>query len=266
MGFVDKYVAEFVRLEVALFHARSRLAADTDPEALHDLRIAVRRVRSLLTPLRSMDETQGVREAAAEVGRLSTPARDLEVMIDELERQGFPTEAGTRRSRLRTDHAHVAAHGGLDRLFVELDQLPGIVRSLTNDSDSNYLEKRISKSLTRHVDKLHAALNDEQFDRHELRILVKRTRYLTEAFPKLSPLSKSAAKSLRTVQSALGSWHDHFQWCLKAEVEPDLLPLEHLWAEASATELEQAEVELKSLRDLLPKLSSKKMAAPKAAT
>ena len=265
MAFVDTYVAEFVRLEIALFHARSRLEADTDPEALHDLRIAVRRVRSLLTPLRSMEVTRAVREAAAEVGRLSTPARDLEVMIGELERQGFPAQASTRRSRLKADHAQVAAHRGLDRLFAELDQLPGIVRLLANENGPKALEKRISKSLIRHVDKLHAALEDEQFDRHELRILVKRTRYLTEAFPKLSPLSKSAAKSLKAVQSSLGSWHDHFQWCLKTKAEPDLRPLKHLWAEASVGELQQAEAELKVLAGLLPKLSSKKKAAPKTA-
>lgn len=65
MAFVDAYVAEFIRLEVALFHARSRLVAETDPEALHDLRIAVRRIRSLLTPLRPLQEFSGVREAAA---------------------------------------------------------------------------------------------------------------------------------------------------------------------------------------------------------
>jgi CHAD domain-containing protein len=261
MAFVDKYVAEFVRLEVALFHARSRLAANTDSEALHDLRIAVRRVRSLLTPLRSVQEVSGIREAAAEVGRLSTPARDLEVMIGELERQGFPAEAATRRSRLNADHGSVAAHEGLNRLFDELDQFPSIMRQLASEDGTGALEKLISKSLNRHIDKLHAALEDDQFDRHELRILVKRTRYLTEAFPRLSPLSKSAAKSLKSVQSSLGSWHDHFQWCLKVDAEPDLLPLKDLWAEASAAELQQAEAELQTLASLLPRLSSKKKPA-----
>jgi len=43
MAFVDKYVAEFFHLEMAAFHARSRLEAETDPEALHDLRIVIRR-------------------------------------------------------------------------------------------------------------------------------------------------------------------------------------------------------------------------------
>jgi hypothetical protein len=67
---------------------------------------------------------------------------------------------------------------------------------------------QIQKALKKQIDRLHAAVDDVGFDRHELRILVKRTRYLTEAFPKLSPLSRQAASSLKGLQSALGAWHD----------------------------------------------------------
>jgi CHAD domain-containing protein len=80
MAFIDTYEKEILGLEVFLFHARSRLEAETDSEALHDLRIAVRRIRSLLTPLRSLKGMTVLHEAATEVGRLTTPARDLEVM------------------------------------------------------------------------------------------------------------------------------------------------------------------------------------------
>ena len=72
---------------------------------------------------------------------------------------------------------------------------------------------KLKKTLKKQIDRLHAAVDDAGFDRHELRVLVKRTRYLTEAFPKLSLLSRKAASSLNALQSALGSWHDHYQWC-----------------------------------------------------
>ena len=45
MAFINTYIKEILGLEVVLFHARSRLEAETDSEALHDLRIAVRRIR-----------------------------------------------------------------------------------------------------------------------------------------------------------------------------------------------------------------------------
>ncbi len=105
---------------------------------------------------------------------------------------------------------------------------------------------------------MHTAVDDTGFDRHELRILVKRTRYLTEAFPKLSPLSLEAASSLKALQSALGVWHDHYQWCQKTLIETDLRPLEKVWQTCAATALEKAETQLADLAKLLPKLSSKK--------
>lgn len=56
---------------------------------------------------------------------------------------------------------------------------------------------------------------------------------------------------------ALGSWHDHHQWCLRAHEELDLQPLAGIWAESSERELVQAESELKNLKTLLPPLFKK---------
>src|SRR5690606_29062791 len=56
MKTLDSLVASLLRLQIALLHARLRLAAGTDDEALHDLRIALQRLRSLLAPLRRAAE------------------------------------------------------------------------------------------------------------------------------------------------------------------------------------------------------------------
>lgn len=121
-----------------------------------------------------------------------------------------------------------------------------------------HIQPQIEKALKKQIDRLHAAVDDTEFDRHELRVLVKRTRYLTEAFPKLSPLSRKAASSLKALQSALGSWHDHYQWCQKALIESDLRPLEKVWQSCAATALDKAETQLVDLAKLLPKSSGKK--------
>ncbi|MGA4475838.1 CHAD domain-containing protein [Ectopseudomonas chengduensis] len=252
MASVEKYVSEIIILEVALFHARARLEAGSDTEALHDLRIAVRKIRSLVIPLRVFTDLDPLREAAARVGRVTTPTRDLEVMIAELDSHGLSGPAAARRSRLNSNYRQILAAPELDELFTALDRWPEKFRAATSTHSAKALKKVVSKALEKQVRKLRAALHDEQFDRHELRILVKRTRYLTEAFPQLSPLSPKAAKSLKAVQSALGSWHDHFQWCLQTRIEADLQPLERLWAEASAIELELAEKEIRNLKRLLP--------------
>ncbi|MBK5400810.1 CHAD domain-containing protein [Pseudomonas sp. TH39(2020)] len=258
MAFVDKFVAEILALQVALYHARVRLEARTDSEALHDLRIAVRRIRSLLRPMRTLSATVVLNNAAAEVGRLTTPARDLEVMIQELEGRGFPGLAQPRKARLDSHYSRILKSPHLNNLFIQLDEWPSIFRSMEVNGGLKHIQPQIEKALKKQIDRLHAAVDDAEFDRHELRILVKRTRYLTEAFPKLSPLSRKAASALKALQSALGSWHDHYQWCQKVLNESDLRPLEKIWQSCAATALEKAETQLVGLAKLLPKSSGKK--------
>jgi CHAD domain-containing protein len=179
-------------------------------------------------------------------------------MAEELELRGLTEAASVRRARLKGLYGRFVGDPSLVRLFRALDQWPETFRESDSGKESSLLERQVSKALSKQIDMLHFALEDVQFDRHELRILVKRTRYLTEAFPSLSPLSKKAAISLKSVQSALGSWHDHFQWCLKAKTEPDLRPLVHVWEQAAVGELEQAEQELKKLQCHLPVIGDKR--------
>jgi CHAD domain-containing protein len=247
MSFVDEYVRQIIGLEVTLYHARARLEADSDAEALHDLRIAVRRLRSLLRPIRTRDEIIPLNIAAAEVGRVTTPARDLEVMISELVRHGYFQEADRRKAILKGRHTTILKSPALDTLFRELDNWPSAFRRAEINGELACVKTEIGKALNKRVKRLVAGLADPGHDRHDIRIMVKNTRYLTEAFPHMSPLRRKSRDELKAVQSALGSWHDHFQWCLKAKIEPDLRPLSEDWATASETALVKAESKLVSL-------------------
>ncbi|MGB4488437.1 metal-chelation protein CHAD (plasmid) [Pseudomonas veronii 1YdBTEX2] len=251
MAFVDSFVAQIVAVEVALYHAHARMNAKTDSEALHDLRINLRRIRSLLRPLREIEGITPLNEAAAEVGRLTTPERDLEVLIEELEAQGFTKQANVRKANLQTRYSRIVKSRAVNQLFSQLDEWPPLFRTAERAGALRNIKKQITKRLHKQVERLKTALADPQFDRHQLRILVKRTRYLNDAFPQLSPLSGEAAASLKTVQTALGSWHDHFQWCLKARHEKDLQPLAEAWHAAAETALLKAEAQLAKLLRLL---------------
>lgn len=258
MSFVDKFVAEILTLQVAVYHAQARLESSTDREALHDLRIAVRRIRSLLRPFRSRNEVSVLSDAAVEVGRQTTPSRELEVMIQELEKRGFTEQAQFRQSRLESSYTEIVKGPSIKNLLIQLDDWPSNFRLLEINGGLNHLQSQIRKTVQKQIDRLHSAVNDIQLDRHDLRIIVKRTRYLTEAFPELSPLSTDAARSLKELQSALGSWHDHYQWCQTAQAETDLQSLEQVWLSSATTALEKAEAQLIDLAQLLPKLSGKK--------
>ena len=253
MSFVDKFIAEILALEVGLYHAYARMEARTDTEALHDLRINLRRIRSLLRPLRDIEGIAGLNEAAADVGRLTTPVRDLEMLIEELEARGFVQLAQTRKARLDSSYKHVVKNRSRSHLFAQLDEWTSTFRSAERAGELNKIEKKIAGRLQKQIERLKAALADSQYDRHQLRVLVKRTRYLSEAFPQLSLMTVDAAAALKSVQSALGSWHDHFQWCLKAEEQEDLQPLKHNWQTAASAALSKAEAQLTMLLGLLSK-------------
>ncbi|MFJ7144293.1 CHAD domain-containing protein [Pseudomonas protegens] len=257
MPFTDRFVAEVVNLQVRLYSACARLEARTDSEALHDLRIAIRRIRSLLKPLRSIKEMTALIEAAAEVGRQTTPARDLEVLIQELEKRKHPQLAQTRRAQLGARYAAILNGSPLSSFFEALDAWPAEFRSVEFNGGWTDIQSRIRKALNKQVNQLHLAIADKSFDRHKLRVLVKRTRYLTEAFPTLSPLSNRETKVLKELQSALGKWHDHYQWCLKVQAENDLLPLELAWTECAALALSDAEARLTEAAKQLPKSCKK---------
>lgn len=71
--FIDVLIARVLQLEVNLLAGRERMAAATDDEALHDVRIAVRKLRSLLRPFRKMIEHDPLVNAAAALGPQQQP-------------------------------------------------------------------------------------------------------------------------------------------------------------------------------------------------
>ena len=92
----DHVVVQILGLHVRLLACQARLAQNTDSEALHDLRTTVRRLRSLLRPLRGLPGVDILEAAAKAVGDMTTPLRDREVLAAELfDRQ--QTRAAQRR-------------------------------------------------------------------------------------------------------------------------------------------------------------------------
>ncbi|MDH4652214.1 CHAD domain-containing protein [Pseudomonas sp. BN606] len=251
MSFIDSVIAHVLGLEVGLHHAYARLACRTDAEALHDLRIHLRKLRSLLRPMRRLAAPKELDAAAADVGRLTTPVRDLEVLIVELQRQGFVDQAERRRHLLESHYAIIERSATLQRFMAVLDAWPARMREAELNGELDNLRERVKIRLQRQLQRLRESLADPAFDRHALRLLVKRMRYAHEAYPKLSPIGHDAVTALKAVQSALGDWHDHFQWCLKADQEADLLVLKDRWEIAGAAELSAAEVELSILAECL---------------
>lgn len=244
----NRLIARFIALDVALVATRARLAACTDGEALHDLRIVVRRLRSLLRPLRGLPGVDTLEELAAEVGRRSSPLRDLEVLAGELERTARHAAAARRRRALVAGYPALLAEPVLARLQHALGQWPGLLREAEREGLLRRWQKKIHRRLLRQRQRLQVALLDPAHDRHRLRLLVKRVRYANEAWPQQLAVPVDV---LKVAQAALGDWHDRLQWCLRAAEEEDLRPcLPHWQRELAAAEVE-ADAALLQLRQRL---------------
>ncbi|MCS3837035.1 CHAD domain-containing protein [Pseudomonas sp. JAI111] len=238
---VDRLVAQVLGLEVRVLACQARLSARTDPEALHDLRTTVRRLRSLLRPLRGLPGVEQVEAAASRVGDLTTPLRDREVLAAYLLQHDQPEAAQRRMVQMEQAYPAVASSRELAHLLMILDAFPRFLRASQRQGLLKKLRKRIEKRLAKQWKKLDVALHDPAHDRHRLRLLIKRVRYGIDAYPELDRLPKAAMPRLKSAQGALGDWHDCFQWLARAEQEADLQPCVPVWKTTMTNAEERAD-------------------------
>lgn len=226
---VDHIVAQVLGLHVRLLACRERLAADTDSEALHDLRTSTRRLRSLVRPLRGLPGVEPLEQAARALGNLTTPLRDREVLAAHLLERGQQAPGQQRMRQRSADFHSVAASGELSRLLSILDAFPSFLRAAERESLLATLKADVDKRLGKQWRKLQKALADPAHDRHRLRLLIKRVRYGDEAYPQLDHAGKKLRAVLKRAQGDLGDWHDRLQWLLLAEKQADLAACVELW-------------------------------------
>ncbi|MCW8276832.1 CHAD domain-containing protein [Pseudomonas sp. PCH199] len=238
---IDRLVAHVLGLEVRLLACQARLSARTDPEALHDLRITVRRLRSLLRPLRGLPGVEQLEAAASGVGALTTPLRDREVLAAYLLQHDQLQAAQRRMAQMAEAYPAVAKSMELAQLLMILDAFPRFLRAAQRQELLKGLGKCIEKRLAKQWKKLDEALHDPAHDRHRLRLLIKRVRYGIEAYPELDRLPKAAMPRLKSAQGALGDWHDCWQWLVRAEQEADLQPCVAVWKTTMAEAEQRAD-------------------------
>ena len=196
------------------------LIATGDADALHQARVALRRLRSALSLFKSVIEDESYDRLRSELRWLSGvlgEARNLDVLIElasgiggldrlQTERAGAyklvgETLAAPRTRRLMLDLAEWLTLGFQD----EAHKGPLIVDFATHRLE--HLRKRLKKNGTH-----FAELSDE--DRHRVRIDAKKMRYATEFFKSLYPAKKSARRhkrfrnALETFQTILGDLND----------------------------------------------------------
>jgi CHAD domain-containing protein len=207
-------------------HAGLPLVRDRDRDAIHDARVATRRLRAAL-PLLCVGATTAVVEQATPVlralGRALGRAREEDEalrLIDEIERRSpaAAPAAATVRARLlprqmRLRRRLVRAIESLD--LEVLDRLTaaagraGVSRPWAAHPARSTLRRAIGRRTAIAERKVHHAGGVYFPNRaHRARIAIKKLRYLAELMDRNERLRKPAVRALRNAQEALGSIHD----------------------------------------------------------
>ena len=211
--------------------AAGRLLARTDPEALHDLRVALRRLRSLIRffgeELEESLRKKAQRRIRA-IARATGEARDAEVQLAwieaQLSRGDWTERAGARWWAAALSRRKEAAYDQLEeKLVPELASLlPKLEvdlghfreeRSLVSDRPRARFGERIARHLRAETAELVEALTsvrtiDDEAIAHQARIHGKRVRYLVEPLKAEIDEARESARALRALQEKLGTLND----------------------------------------------------------
>ena len=197
------------------------LATDLDGDAVHDLRVALRRTRTLLEaggPVLGRYHTKVVREALRDLLRASSLLRDEEVLLKLLTSLGEdrPDVERWLGSRLRRESSLRSAlrrtlreDGGLEQCRGLLDALLAFPVKPSREKRLGKFARRAVEGAQREVERRRAAPLDDVPATHRLRIAYKRLRYTVEAFAEALPPDLAAiAQPAARMQSRLGALHD----------------------------------------------------------
>lgn len=197
-----------------------------DVEALHDLRVALRRLRVWLkiTALMRGEDTTALEDELRRTQKILGPARDADIagafvrhgrvqkpqyeracraLAEALMRRG---QRGRRaaRTRLRSPKWRNASLA-VERLLGEISEHASFPEELLQRVGRAAI-RRAAKKVRRRYEGLGAASSRKL---HRLRIAVRKLRYISEFFsPFLGQEARTTARAAKKVQDVLGDIHD----------------------------------------------------------
>lgn len=206
--------------------AVSRLSDRTDQEALHDLRVAIRRLRVTVRAYPGLHEfvPRKQRRRLRKLARATNAARDAEVQIAWFrERSGRFTPAqraalGPLRARLRARRRRELGRTQLklQRWFDKLERkLRRRLTALQSDAGTHEAPFRAvaAATLVQHAGELSARLREASptaapRELHATRIAAKRLRYLLEPAKQALPDGEALVARLKSLQDLFGALTD----------------------------------------------------------
>jgi CHAD domain-containing protein len=261
----DATAAELAHFAVASAVARlvahdPGVRAGDDPEDVHKMRVATRRLRSDLRTFRPVVDTDWSKPVRTELewlGSLLGAVRDAEVLLERLEARLLDLPDGDRDSgklvleslRATREDARVELLAGLrsDRYLGLLDELvvAAHAASITPDHDDDVEPADLLRKPWRRLRDAVDALDDDSPDAalHEVRKLAKWNRYAAEAVaPALGKPAALFARRATKLQDVLGEHQDAVvaaQWLRDHAVGLDDAPAGQSFVAGELTAIER---------------------------
>jgi CHAD domain-containing protein len=188
-----------------------KVYATADPEEVHQLRVAIRRLRALLRaarPLITDERAEQLRAELRELGRELGPARDADVFAAYLREEAESMDGDApaldlliARVEVERQSAYAAARAAIDAPghLLLLEKLSDFVAS------AEIAEGSLDSVVDRELDRFRKAAKEVDSDEalHGARIRAKRVRYAAEAAGK-----KKLVDRMKKLQDAAGEHQD----------------------------------------------------------
>jgi CHAD domain-containing protein len=227
-----------------------RAAAGFDADPVHDLRVALRRCRSLADGLMALDPDSSwkdMKKTGKKLFQALGNLRDMQVMQEWIEKLSDPSQPDDPVSDTLLDHIHRREAECKQDAFKDLQQFDRKQwrqwsRSLprraarVRPGSVVYIHLALEKWSAAYELHKHALRSRSQVSWHELRIGIKRLRYTVENF--LPHQHGLWGEDLKELQDLLGEVHDlDVLWSTAVEIRafPDL-ESQRRWREKLRTE------------------------------
>ena len=219
----------WIQFKTILVNLDAAVAGETS-EPIHDVRVAMRRMRTLLRVFRKSlpdQPRQEIEELLAEISEEIGPVRDLDEWVDLLQSPRirsitarsrlFPAYVRHHQQRRQLAYATVrrclrGRHFASQRLKINRllrEELPRLAKTKPPGSLEKFAARQLDKALRRALKRERLRRSTSPKKLHDLRISLRKARYLAEFFgPVLGASTPKLTKRLHQVERVLGRIHD----------------------------------------------------------
>jgi triphosphatase len=220
-----KVAADTIAAQLAAIRAAQNKAMDGEPEPIHRLRVATRRIRAALRLLREIGPSTEMEDAADELGWLSGiigAVRDLDVLEIMVQDRATRLEAGFARAlaplsdairrQRAAEHDRLVASLNSERYRGLLQRLSAIVPEPNGESvPLGAVAGRLVRGQIRAILRAGAGLDEASPPEalHRLRIRAKKLRYALEPLTGIGRKpARRMLKRLERLQDGVGVYND----------------------------------------------------------